>query len=230
MVGFALLVVLATANRTNLALGRAYQWKAAALFASIAAFVTLRVGPHHPFPRFGLANQTTTLRAVIVALVAALVGEPPTSAAATAAVIGALVVLVLDSVDGWVARRSRLASGFGARFDMEIDALLILALAILTWQHGKAGVWVLASGLIRYVFVTGGWLFPWLACPLPPRFRRQLVCVVQIAGLTLAMVPAIAPPWSSTLAALALLALLYSFSVDVLWLARTKNHEPRTKD
>ena len=39
-------------------------------------------------------------------------------------------------------RRSR--ARFGARFDMEIDALLILALSILAWRHGKAGAWVVA--------------------------------------------------------------------------------------
>ena len=222
LAGLVLLIILATTNRASLALSASYPWKATALFAVIAAIVIARVGQHHPFPRFGPANQTTTLRAVIVALVVALVGEPATSLVATAAVVYTLVGLALDGVDGWAARRSRLASDFGARFDMEIDALLILGLATLTWRHGKAGVWVLGSGLIRYGFVAAGWLLPWLASSLPPRLRRQVVCVVQIAGLTLALVPAIAQPWSSALAALSLLALLYSFFVDVLWLARAR--------
>ena len=49
--------------------------------------------------------------------------------------------------------RSNEASSFGARFDMETDALLILVLAALVWQHGKAGPWILAAGLMRYAFV-----------------------------------------------------------------------------
>jgi multidrug efflux pump subunit AcrA (membrane-fusion protein) len=38
---------------------------------------------------------------------------------------------MLDGVDGWLARRHEIASRFGARFDMEVDALLILALSVL---------------------------------------------------------------------------------------------------
>ena len=38
----------------------------------------------------------------------------------------ASVALILDGVDGKVARRTRNASAFGARFDMEVDAFLIL--------------------------------------------------------------------------------------------------------
>ena len=63
---------------------------------------------------------------------------------------------LLDGVDGWLARRHRIASAFGARFDMEIDALLILALSVLAWRHEKAGAWVVASGLLRYAFVAAG--------------------------------------------------------------------------
>ena len=43
----------------------------------------------------------------------------------------------LDGVDGWLARRSGIASAFGARFDMEIDALLILVLAVLAWRSAR---------------------------------------------------------------------------------------------
>ena len=39
------------------------------------------------------------------------------------------LLLALDGLDGWAARRQGLVSAFGARFDMEVDALLILALA-----------------------------------------------------------------------------------------------------
>ena len=104
-----------------------------------------------------------------------------------------MIVEVLDGVDGWLARRSGLASAFGARFDMEVDALLIMALAILAWQHGKAGSWVLLSGLLRYAFVAAGWLAPWMSRPLPPSRRRQTVCVVQIAGLCAAVAPIVPP-------------------------------------
>jgi phosphatidylglycerophosphate synthase len=196
-----------------------YPLKAAAVFATIAVVAASFRRAHHPFPRFGAANQITAVRAIVVALIAGLVGEPRRPEMAAAAVAGGLLATLLDGVDGWAARRTGMASDFGARFDMEVDALLILTLAVLVWQYGKAGVWVLLSGLLRYLFLAAGWLVPWLRQPLPPSRRRQTICVVQIAGLLLALWPAVTTPASAAVAAIALLALCYSFVVDTLWLS-----------
>jgi phosphatidylglycerophosphate synthase len=120
-----------------------------------------------------------------------------------------------------MARRTGMASRFGARFDMEIDALLILALAVLTWQSGKAGAWVVLSGLLRYVFVASGWLLPPMRQPLPDSRRRQTICVIQVAGLIVALAPFVTPPASELIASAALATLVYSFVVDTMWLLRT---------
>src|SRR5205823_3622365 len=143
--------------------------------------------------------------------VAGLIGEsgqPPVAAAAAAV---ALTATMLDGLDGWLARRAGMASAFGARFDVEVDALLIQALAILAWRYGKAGAWVLFSGLVRYGFVAAGWLLAWMQRPLAPTLRGRIICIVQTAALVLAIVPAITPPLSTVIAALALAALCYSF-------------------
>src|SRR6266576_1425847 len=108
----------------------------------------------------GWQLPSAPLRAILVALVAGLVGEPKEPAIAAAAVAASVAVTLLDGVDGWLARRNRIASRFGARFD------------------------------------------------------------IQIAALTLVMLPAIQPPASAWLAAAALAALSYSFLVDTLWLRR----------
>jgi phosphatidylglycerophosphate synthase len=220
LAGLAALVALATIARLRLPLGDRYPIKAAALFAVIMTLSIGRLRQHHPFARFGGANQITTLRAMLVVLVAGLIGEPRDPAVATAAVIASLAVTMLDGVDGWIARQQRIASRFGARFDLEIDALLILALSLLAWRYGKAGGWVIASGLLRYVFVAAGAILPWLRAALRPSRRRQTICVVQIAALTLVMLPAIAPPASVILAGGALAALAGSFLIDTLWLWR----------
>jgi phosphatidylglycerophosphate synthase len=155
-------------------------------------------------------------------LVASLIGEPGLPpVAATAAAVG-LGVTVLDGVDGWLARHARMASAFGARFDAEVDALLIQALATLAWRYGKSGPWVLLSGLMRYGFVGASWLWPWMQAPLAPTLRGRMICVVQITALALAIVPAITPPLSAAIAALGLAALSYSFLVDTLRLWRRR--------
>jgi phosphatidylglycerophosphate synthase len=220
LVGLAALVCLAQLARSGLPLGASYPLKASAWFAAVMAVSIGFLQRHHPFERFGPANQITTARAMLVALIASLIGEPHVPAIAVSAAAAGAVVTMMDGVDGWLARRHRIVSDFGARFDMEVDALLILALAILAWQFEKAGAWVLLSGLLRYAFVAGGSVAPWLNAPLPASRRRQAICVIQIVALTLAMLPAIARPLSAALAAGAFVTLVYSFLVDTLWLWR----------
>ena len=192
------------------------------MFAAIMAIAIAGLREHHPFPRFGPANVTTTVRALLVAIVAGFIGENGTPAIATATVGLASAAAALDGVDGWLARRTAMASTFGARFDMEIDALLIQVLAILVWQHGKAGAWVLASGLLRYVFVAACRLLPWMRRPLAPTMRGRAICVAQIMLLIGAMLPAVGAPSSGRIAAVGLAVLGYSFFVDTLWLWRRR--------
>lgn len=170
--------------------------------------------------KFGAANAVTLARAALAVLLAALVGAAATPTLGWLLVGLGAAVVALDGADGALARRRREASEFGARFDMETDALLILVLAALVWQHGKAGVWILAAGLVRYLFVAASYVRPWLGAPLPPSRRRQAVCVVQIVSLLGALLPVVAPPQSAALAFAGLAALLWSFAVDVRWLAR----------
>jgi phosphatidylglycerophosphate synthase len=207
---------------TRLTVGEWYVLKAGGLFLGVMALAVILLPGSHPFDRFGLANWTTTARAALAALVAGFVGEPADWASAAAIAGVALAVAVLDGVDGWLARRGRLQSSFGARFDMEVDALLLMALAILAWHYGKSGAWVLLSGWLRYLFVAGGGFFPWLSRPLPHSRRRQTVCVIQTVGLILACAPVIPSPTSDVLAAIALCALAWSCRVDVRWLWRTR--------
>jgi phosphatidylglycerophosphate synthase len=155
-----------------------------------------------------------------VAGLASFIRRPATSTVAWSIVFIAIVAALLDGIDGWVARRTGTVTAFGTRFDMETDAALILVLAILVWQYGKAGPWVLLSGLLRYLFIAAGWLLPWMRAPLASSLRGKVICVVQIGALIVAIAPTIAPPTSSVVAAAALLALCYSFLVDTLRLRR----------
>ena len=162
------------------------------------------------------------LRALLVSLFAGMIGESPGPGVAAGAVAAGTLTTVLDGADGWLARRTRMASAFGARFDLEVDALLIQVLAVLAWRWEKAGAWVLLSGLLRYAFIASGWLWPWMRRPLTPTKRAKAICIGQIATLILALLPPITPPASTALAALGLSALGYSFLVDSrrLWAQR----------
>jgi phosphatidylglycerophosphate synthase len=141
-------------------------------------------------------------------------------------VLGASAALLSDGLDGLAARRSGMASDFGAHFDMEVDALFLLVLSILVYATGEVGAWVIASGLLRYAFVVSGCLWPRLALPLPPLWRRKAICVLQFTVLIVALAP-IVPAAAARMFCIGGLALLcYSFAADLIWL--TSKSEPRS--
>lgn len=189
------------------------------VYLAIAALL----GWHWPAPErpLGAANRVTLGRAVLVAVLAGMLASPATLAehAILAAGLG-LVALLLDGVDGWVARRHGCASAFGARFDLEVDALLILVLCLQLLVLGKAGPWVLAIGAMRYLFVAAMRPWPWLARPLPESGRRKLVCVWQGTSLLACLLPAVSPALAAAVLAPALGLLGLSFALDVRWLYR----------
>ncbi|WP_244446920.1 CDP-alcohol phosphatidyltransferase family protein [Rhizobium sp. YS-1r] len=202
-------------------------------FVIYAAICTIALGNLHAHghSRFGAANMVTTVRAAITATVGGLVLVSDQFGQASRAealwLIGSIVAfaLALDGVDGHLARRTRTATRFGARFDMEVDALLILFLSIAAFLLGKAGVWVLLIGLMRYAYGAAQSVLPRLRGELPPSMRRKLICVVQGAALCLMLFPFIVPPVSTMLAAWALAALAYSFARDVIFLLRASRDE-----
>jgi phosphatidylglycerophosphate synthase len=171
-------------------------------------------------PRLGPADLVTLARAVLGGGVAALVADGLAGWPADALLIAVLTVvaLALDGVDGAVARRTGTASEWGARFDMETDAALLLVLSV----HVAAafGWWVLAIGLMRYAWVAAGALLPWLRGALPVRFSAKVVAAVQGVVLLAAVVRP--GPLTAVAVAVALAALLWSFGVSArhLWARR----------
>jgi phosphatidylglycerophosphate synthase len=169
--------------------------------------------------RLGPANAVTATRSALVGLLVALVASSPGHAVAPALLIGiAAPALALDAVDGLVARRTGSVSELGARFDMEVDAFLLLVLGAAATP--LLGPWVLAIGLMRYAFVAAAVLLPWMRATLPPRYWRKVVtacCGIASAVGAAGVLPAGA---ASAVGAAALLLLVESFGRDVIWLAR----------
>lgn len=171
---------------------------------------------------FGWANRATLVRAVMVVL---LVGMAPFIAG-----LGnwlwlygslCLLALILDGVDGAIARATGSTTDFGARFDMELDALFILGLCVAVLALEKAGAWVLALGLMRYAFLAAGQWLDFINQPLPESFRRKTVCVWQVVTLMIAILPVTSTAFATWTLATALALLCYSFFTDLRWLYQT---------
>jgi len=172
----------------------------------------------------GPADLVTLTRATLACGVAAVAADAFVQQPAVTALVALTVVaLVLDAVDGSVARRTRTTSMFGMRFDGEVDAFLLLVLSV--YVAGSVGGWVVAIGAARYLFAVAGWGLPCLRGRLPPRHWRKVVAAIQ--GIVLTVAAADVVPHALTYAALAIaLALLAeSFGRDVLWLWRHRRTE-----
>jgi len=191
------------------------------LYGAVAGCV-IRYWP--PTRDFGWANRATLLRGSLVIVLVALAPFAD-HIEDSLWLYGwmALLALILDGVDGKVARATGSQSEFGARFDMELDALFILGLCVAVLALGKAGIWVLALGLIRYAFMAASHVVHWLNSPLPESFRRKTVCVWQIVTLLVAVLPPVTDLFASITLATALALLAWSFYLDIRWLYRRRD-------
>jgi phosphatidylglycerophosphate synthase len=196
-------------------------WLAALGYLVVANALLLRGLERSGAVRFGPANVVTTVRSTLVGMITGLVVASLASPIPVPLLVAlAAPALLLDAVDGWVARRTQSASELGARYDMEVDAFLLLVLSVFVAQ--SMGVWVLAIGLMRYAFVAAGWVVPWLRGQLPFRYWRKVVTAVQGVALTIAatgLLPSLLPGLDILLVLAALGLLVESFGRDVIWLA-----------
>lgn len=211
------LAVLLTLSRLLLDL-TALPLAVAGLFYGILALLLI-TGLALSGSRFGPADRVTLSRAVLVLFLASVTFQPGwLQHMAWPYALLCLAALLMDGLDGYVARRTGTASAFGARFDMELDAFFILMLCLAVMLLGKAGPWVLLIGLMRYGFVMAAWYWKWLNNPLPESFRRKTVCVWQLVTLMVALLPPVPDLLARATLLMALGLLCWSFAIDIRYL------------
>jgi phosphatidylglycerophosphate synthase len=225
LVGLAVLAVLLEALTVTVGIGTV-GWLAGGAYGLVLT-VALSNGLHRAGMRkLGAANVVTLARAVLVGGVTALVIHSFQRPAPLVLLVTLVAVaLALDGVDGQVARRTGTTTRLGARFDMEIDAFLILILSV--YLAGPLGWWTIAIGAFRYLFVAAAWAAPWLSAALPPKFSRKVVAALQ--GVVLVVATAGLLPHEATfiVVAGALAALTWSFGRDISWLWRLESTQRR---
>ncbi len=171
----------------------------------------------HSSEGLGPGDWVTLTRASLAVGVAALVADSFAHAAPVTLLVSiSALALALDFVDGLVARQTSATATFGAQFDGEVDAFLILVLSV--YVSRSVGAWVLAIGAARYAFLAAGWALPWLRAPLPPRYWRKFVAATQGIVLTVAAANILPEPLIQAALFVALALLAESFGRDVWWL------------
>ncbi|MFH9413165.1 CDP-alcohol phosphatidyltransferase family protein [Streptomyces rochei] len=224
-VGAAAQLLLLTLLASTVGMGTA-GWLTGLAFALASWAVLSRALHRSRLPSFGPANRVTLGRTVLVGGVTALVADSFSEAPPVSLLVGlTAVALLLDGVDGKVARRTGTCSPLGARFDMEVDAFLILVLSV--YVATDLGPWVLLIGGMRYVFVAAARVWPWLTAPLPPSTARKTVAALQGVLLLVAGAHLLPRPANAGVVVLALGLLVWSFGRDVVWLWRTSRTAAR---
>lgn len=102
----------------------------------------------------GPANAITLARGFLLALLGGFVLAPPRAGVESvipAALYGAN--LLLDMIDGPVARATGTATVLGEVLEHELDSVGVVAAAALVVYSGVVGIWFLSVGVVRYVFL-----------------------------------------------------------------------------
>ena len=162
---------------------------------------------------FGHANLITTGRLLLT------LGLFFTGASTYSGIIVfvvALCVLIIDGLDGWVARRRNEASEFGEYFDKETDAFFLLTLCLLAYFQERAGSWIVIPGLLRYVFV---WVLVLLKPEIQKEYRSKWARVIYVTMIIALLAVFITPAWFySPILAVGTTGLILSFAHYFRWL------------
>jgi phosphatidylglycerophosphate synthase len=156
-------------------------------------------------------NAVTALRLLIVATMAMLFHGAP-GAQWMLAVVG---IFALDWVDGWLARRAAATTAFGAHFDMETDALVVLVVELELMTRGRLGPWILTTGVLRYLYVVAMVLFPPRGGEAPRSTLGRNAFGTLVTGLGLAL--ALPTPLGTVGAAVGTAAVALSFAHTFYW-------------
>ncbi|MHA7276343.1 CDP-alcohol phosphatidyltransferase family protein [Arthrobacter sp. Hz1] len=211
-VGVTLLALNDSRDVTNLA-----AVVAGLTLVTIAALSVVRRRPSYSGP----ADRVTLFRAVLAGgcatiVVLSLWGTVPTRS--WWLVLLAAPAVLLDAVDGAVARRTGTASPAGARLDMETDAILLLVLSIPVAL--TLGWWALLIGLMRYLYVAASWFRPALRRELEFSQFRRVIAATQSVVLVVVLIPVVPVACATLVTAAALAVLCVSFGRDVVALER----------
>ncbi|MFM7173186.1 MAG: CDP-alcohol phosphatidyltransferase family protein [Caldilinea sp.] len=177
------------------------------------------------FPSLGLANWMTSVRGLLVSLMAGfLLGAEPLGWLAWAPAVLYMAERVIDFLDGRVARYTRRESQLGAILDMEFDGLGILIAVGLAIQYGHLPVWYWVLGLGRQLFILGLWIrrrLNWPVLDLQPSDHRRLIAGFQTGFISIVLWPLWTDQVALYLAWLFAGPLIFSFGRDWLVVSTT---------
>jgi CDP-diacylglycerol--glycerol-3-phosphate 3-phosphatidyltransferase len=171
---------------------------------------------------FGLANTLTLVRGGLYAIVAGFVVVPPDTEFVWIPALCYGTGVVLDKLDGAVARTVGRQTTLGTRLDMAFDTFgfVVAPLVAVLWE--QLPVWYLSISAARYVFIAGVY---WrrmrgrTVFDCPDSDLGKYLAGVQMTFVTVALSPAVPTDLVWRLAPIVLAPSLAVFGRDFLFVS-----------
>jgi len=71
------------------------------------------------------------------------------------------ICLLLDGLDGFIARFYQQESDWGALFDKEVDSFFVLLLSLILYQQYSIPYWILGIGFLHYLYELALYVLKW---------------------------------------------------------------------
>lgn len=168
---------------------------------------------------FGVANLLTLSRGALFAVVAGFVVVPQETALAWVPALAYGTGVVLDQVDGAVARTVGQETALGERLDMAFDTFGFVVAPLVAVLWGHLPIWYLSLSAARYLYRGG---LAWRQYSGRPVFDSpddglgRYLAAVQMVFLTAALAPALPTAAIRTVAPFVLAPSLAVFVRDYL--------------
>jgi len=189
---------------------------------------TARIGGNPWHRLFGLANTLTLLRGGLYAVVAGFLVVPPDTEFVWVPALCYGAGVVLDKLDGTVARTVGTQTTLGTRLDMAFDTFGFVVAPLLAVVWGQLPVWYLSLSALRYVFLAGVYWRRFRGRRVydtPDSDLGKYLAGVQMTFLTMALAPAVPTELVWTVAPVVLTPSLVVFGRDYLFVS---GHLPRS--
>jgi len=171
---------------------------------------------------FGLANLLTLVRSGLYAVVAAFAVVAPAAELTWVPALCYGTGVVLDRLDGAVARTIGEQTELGTRLDMAFDTFGFVAAPMVAVLWGQLPVWYLSISAAKYVYLAGIYSRRLRGRPVfdpPDSDLGKHLAGVQMVFITVALVPPVPTALVWTVAPLVLAPSLLVFARDFLFVS-----------
>lgn len=166
--------------------------------------------------RLNLADRITMTRWTIVILSVLLILALGRTTWIVTATIS--IALILDAVDGWMARKYQISSQYGRVIDMEVDHMTTSLLVAVSVMIVGIDAWFLVLNLLRPAYLLfGKQKLNEVEYRKPAQLiRAKVIFALSQILLIINLAPILSIEVKSQLSLLNLILLTYSFGVDLI--------------